>query len=46
VARRLADTRRASERLGFRAEVALQEGLRSLVEWWHAEQKEVVGAWT
>jgi len=46
VTRRLADTTRARERLGFRAEVGLEEGLRSLVEWWRAEQKEVVGAWT
>ena len=45
VARRLADTRRARERLGFRAEVPLEEGLRSVVEWWRAEHEEVVGAW-
>ena len=45
VARRLADTTRARERLGFRAEVPLEEGLRSLVEWWRAEREEVVGAW-
>jgi UDP-glucose 4-epimerase len=46
VARRLADTTRARERLGFEAEVGLDEGLRSLVEWWRAQRKEVVGAWT
>jgi UDP-glucose 4-epimerase len=46
VARRLADTTRARERLGFEAEVGLEEGLRSLVEWWRAELAEVVGAWT
>jgi UDP-glucose 4-epimerase len=46
VARRLADTTRARERLGFRAEVGLEEGLQSLVEWWRAQQDEVVGAWT
>jgi UDP-glucose 4-epimerase len=46
VTRRLADTTRARERLGFRAEVGLEEGLRSLVEWWRAEHEEVVGAWT
>jgi UDP-glucose 4-epimerase len=34
VPRRLADTSRARERLGFEAEVDLQEGLRRLVEWW------------
>jgi UDP-glucose 4-epimerase len=45
VARRLADTTRARERLGFRAEMGLQDGLRSLVEWWRAEQEEVVEAW-
>jgi UDP-glucose 4-epimerase len=46
VARRLADITRARERLGFCAEVGLEEGLRSLVEWWRAECEEVVGAWT
>jgi UDP-glucose 4-epimerase len=45
VSRRLADTTRARERLGFRAQVGLEEGLRSLVEWWRAEHEEVVGAW-
>ena len=45
VARRLADTTRARERLGFRAEVELEEGLRSLVAWWRSAQVEVVGAW-
>ena len=45
VARRLADTTRARERLGFRAEVPLEEGLGSVVEWWRAEHEEVVGAW-
>jgi UDP-glucose 4-epimerase len=44
VARRLADTTRASERLGFGAEVGLEEGLRSVVEWWRAEHEEVVVA--
>ena len=46
VVRRLADTTRARERIGFRAEVSLEDGLRSLVEWWRAEQMEVAGAWT
>jgi UDP-glucose 4-epimerase len=45
VARRLADTTRARERLGFSAEVGLEEGLRSLVAWWRSAQVEVVGAW-
>jgi UDP-glucose 4-epimerase len=34
VVRRLADTERASRRLGFRAEVDLEEGLGRLVDWW------------
>ncbi len=38
VPRRLADTRCARERLGFEAEVALEDGLRRLVEWWRAER--------
>ena len=46
VARRLADTTRTRELLGFRAEVGLDEGLRSLVDWWRSEQEEVVGTWT
>jgi UDP-glucose 4-epimerase len=45
VTRRLADTTRARERLGFRADVRLEEGLRCVVEWWRAEHEEVVGAW-
>ena len=38
VPRRLADTSRARERLGFEAEVGLEEGLRRLVQWWRAER--------
>ena len=34
VPRRLADTRRARDRLGFEARVSLDEGLRRLVAWW------------
>jgi UDP-glucose 4-epimerase len=34
VARRLADTSRAREALGFEAEVDLEAGLRRLVQWW------------
>jgi UDP-glucose 4-epimerase len=41
VSRRLADTSLAKERLGFEAEVQLEEGLRHLVEWWRAERKAV-----
>jgi UDP-glucose 4-epimerase len=39
VSRRLADTRAARERLGFVAEVDLDEGLRRLVEWWRSERR-------
>jgi UDP-glucose 4-epimerase len=46
VTRRLADTTRARERLGFEAEMGLDEGLRSLVYWWQAQREEVVAAWT
>jgi UDP-glucose 4-epimerase len=38
VSRRLAATERAADRLGFRAEIALREGLSGLVEWWQAER--------
>jgi UDP-glucose 4-epimerase len=38
VPRRLADTRLAKERLGFEAEIGLEEGLQRLVEWWRAER--------
>jgi UDP-glucose 4-epimerase len=34
VSRRLADTTAARERLGFHAEVGLEEGLTRLVDWW------------
>jgi UDP-glucose 4-epimerase len=34
VPRRLADTRKAAEVLGFRAAVSLEEGLSRLVHWW------------
>jgi UDP-glucose 4-epimerase len=46
VARRLADTAGARERLGFEAEVGLDEGLRSLVDWWWATVGEVISVWT
>lgn len=39
VPRRLADTSRARDRLGFEAEVGLEEGLTRLVRWWRAEQE-------
>jgi UDP-glucose 4-epimerase len=38
VTRRLADVSRADERLRWRAEVGLEEGLRRLVDWWRAER--------
>jgi UDP-glucose 4-epimerase len=41
VARRLADTRAAERDLGFRAQVQLEEGLRSLVDWWRPLREEV-----
>ena len=40
VPRRLADTGKAAKMLGFRAQVALEEGLRRLVEW----RKEAIAA--
>jgi nucleoside-diphosphate-sugar epimerase len=38
VSRRLADTSAAREKLGFEAEVSIEEGLARLVEWWQAER--------
>jgi UDP-glucose 4-epimerase len=38
VPRRLSDTTLARERLGFDAEVDLEQGLRRLVDWWRAER--------
>ena len=35
--RRLADVTKAHNRLGFKAQVSLEEGLRQLVEWWSHE---------
>ncbi|HEY7073033.1 MAG TPA: SDR family NAD(P)-dependent oxidoreductase [Acidimicrobiales bacterium] len=43
VSRRLADTSAARERLGFEAEVDLDEGLRRLVHWWQTERDEEAG---
>ena len=39
VSRRLADTSRARDIIGFEAEVDLEEGLSRLVEWWSAERE-------
>ena len=41
VPRRLSDTTLARERLGFEAEVDLEEGLRRLVDWWRAERTQL-----
>lgn len=41
VSRRLADTRRAEEILGFRAEVPIEEGLQRLVSWWEDKRSDV-----
>lgn len=38
VSRRLADTARAREALGFTAEIDVEEGLRRLVDWWRGEK--------
>jgi UDP-glucose 4-epimerase len=38
VSRRLADTMKAENMLGFKAQVGLEEGLSNLVEWWHANK--------
>jgi len=37
--RRLADVHKAERLIGFKAEVALEEGLRQLVQWWSRETK-------
>jgi nucleoside-diphosphate-sugar epimerase len=38
VPRRLAETSKAAELLGFRASVGLEEGLERLVRWWQAQK--------
>ncbi|OLE08293.1 MAG: NAD-dependent epimerase [Cyanobacteria bacterium 13_1_40CM_2_61_4] len=38
VSRRLADTRKARQLLGFETRVPLEEGLRQLVAWWRKER--------
>ncbi|MCI0421152.1 MAG: NAD-dependent epimerase, partial [Acidobacteria bacterium] len=38
VPRRLADTGAAETKLGFKAQVSLEEGLGSLVDWWRKER--------
>lgn len=39
VRRRLADTSRAKTDLGFEAEIALEQGLPALVEWWRHDRE-------
>ncbi len=39
VTRRLADVSRAAARLGWKAEVSLDEGLRRLVAWWREQRR-------
>ena len=39
VSRRLADTQKAEQMLGFKAVVGLEEGLATLVDWWQASKK-------
>ncbi len=39
VSRRLADTRKAEQLIGFRAEVGLEAGLAQLVDWWRSKKK-------
>ena len=41
VSRRLADTSKAADLLGFRSEIDLEEGLKRLVEWWRANRDRV-----
>ena len=38
VPRRLADTSKAKQMLGFEAQISLDDGLRSLVRWWQEER--------
>jgi nucleoside-diphosphate-sugar epimerase len=38
VSRRLADTSAAAERIGYRSEIDLRDGLAGLVDWWRVEK--------
>lgn len=44
VPRRLADTTRAQQRLGFQAQIPLSAGLAELVQWWRCERERPVDA--
>jgi UDP-glucose 4-epimerase len=44
VSRRLADTSKAQQMLGFKAEVGLDEGLARLVEWWRFNKTREIAA--
>jgi len=41
VPRRLASTQKAKDMLGFETRITIEEGLKSLVEWWQAERQTV-----
>ncbi len=43
VTRRLADVSAAAERLGWKAEITLDEGLRRLVTWWREQRRAEAG---
>ncbi len=38
VPRRLADTSRAKDRIGFEASIPIEEGMKTLVDWWRQER--------
>lgn len=42
VSRRLADTTKAENLIGFKAEIQLEEGLSRLVDWWRASKQHTV----
>jgi UDP-glucose 4-epimerase len=44
VTRRLAETTRVRDVIGFEAEVSLEEGLARLVQWWRAEREQSTSA--
>jgi len=44
VPRRLGSTRRAKDLLAFEAMISLEQGLKTLVEWWKQEQRPVHAA--